>query len=97
MSILLARVSLYVAAYNTLSVKYTIAAILIVASILLVWMYRTGTVQDILIMIVAIVSVTFFASIDSLWNYLYNRNDTQRAAMKDGGERVVVKLPDQHN
>jgi hypothetical protein len=77
--------------------KYTIAAILIVAAILIIWMARTGTVQDVLFMVVAIVCVVFFASIDSLWTYLYRRQDA--AAHRDGrahaaGEqgRIVVSL-----
>jgi hypothetical protein len=73
-------------------VKYTIIGILAISALLLVWIYRTGTTQDFLIMLVAIVSVTFFSSIDSLWNYLYpNSPRAQKARAK--GDAIVVKLP----
>ena len=51
--------------------KYTIGGILLIAAILLVWILRTGSREDAALMVIAIISVTFFASVPNLWNALY--------------------------
>ena len=75
--------------------KYTLIGILLVASILLVWSFRTGTGQDAVMMGVAIISVIFFSSIDSLWNFLYSRKAKPAERLKaDGVNVIAVKSPE---
>ncbi|MEI7657438.1 MAG: hypothetical protein WCK33_05165 [Phycisphaerae bacterium] len=70
--------------------KYTIVGILIVALVLIMWSLATGNVQEAVMMTVAIVSVTFFSSIDSLWNYLYGRKNGPAGPAKPQGDNVIV-------
>jgi hypothetical protein len=75
--------------------KYTILGILLTASILLIWSMRTGTAQDGIMMGIAIVSVIFFSSIDSLWNALYSKKGkTIKPPPADGVNVIVVKASD---
>ena len=72
--------------------KYTILGILLIAALLLIWSMRTGTAQDGIMMAVAIVSVVFFSSIDSLWNALYSRKGkTIKPPVADGVHVITVK------
>lgn len=70
--------------------KYTIVGILLVATVLIMWSLATGNVQEAIMMTVAIISVTFFSSIDSLWNYLYGRKHGPAGPAKPRGDNVIV-------
>ncbi len=70
--------------------KYTILGILLVAGALMAWSLVTGNLQEAMMMAVAIVSVTFFSSIDSLWNYLYSRQNGPKRPAKPEGDHVIV-------
>jgi len=53
--------------------KYTILGILFVAALLIMWIIRTSdNINDIWLMVVAIVSVVFFASVPNIWTSMYN-------------------------
>jgi len=76
-------------------VKYTIAGILVVVAALLIWIIRTGTLADALLMIVAIVSVTFFASMGNLWNSLYPDSRTKTPSTPaNSADREVITVSD---
>ncbi|MCX5689564.1 MAG: hypothetical protein NTV94_07225 [Planctomycetota bacterium] len=78
--------------------KYTILGILLTAGLLLIWSMRTGTAQDGIMMAVAIVSVIFFSSIDSLWNALYSKKGkTIKPPQADGVNVIVVRASDDSN
>jgi hypothetical protein len=78
--------------------KYTILGILLTAGLLLLWSMRTGTAQDGIMMAVAIVSVIFFSSIDSLWNALYSKKGkTIKPPPADGVNVIVVRASDDSN
>lgn len=70
-------------------VKYTIAGILLTAAGLLYWVSRTGTASDVAIMVIAIITVTFFASLGNLWNSMYRRKQAARKA--DLSNAVVIR------
>jgi hypothetical protein len=72
-------------------VKYTIAAILLVSAGLLWWIAKTGSGTDVVFMVVAIVSVTFFASLGNLWNSMYRRKQEERKA--DLSHATVIRVP----
>ncbi len=71
--------------------KYTIAAILVVATALLIWVAREGTGTDVAIMVVAIISVTFFASMGNMWNSMYKKHKIKRVV--DRSNATVVRAP----
>ena len=84
--------------YDLSAMKYTILGILLTASILLIWSMRTGTAQDGIMMGIAIVSVIFFSSIDSLWNALYSKKGkTIKPPPADGVNVIVVRASDDSN
>ena len=71
-------------------VKYLIAIVLVIAAGLIIWVVRTGTMQDGAIMAVAIVSVIFFASVGNLWNSMYSGKAKETKKAPISGENVVV-------
>ena len=70
--------------------KYTIAGILLVATALLIWVGKTGSGTDVAIMAVAIVSVTFFASLGNLWNIIYRKKQAERKV--DLSNATVIRM-----
>lgn len=76
--------------------KYTIAAIGLIAAVLLVWMAKTGKGgQDMALMVVAIVSVVFFATVPNVWNALYKRRIAPPTPAKTGvDDPNVVRVAD---
>ncbi len=75
--------------------KYTILGILIVASLLIMWIIKTSdSSNDVWLMVVAIISVVFFASMPSIWTAMYNNKvkGTNKPDLNDPNV-VQVRLP----
>ncbi|MBS0197860.1 MAG: hypothetical protein JSR77_13985 [Planctomycetes bacterium] len=69
--------------------KYTIAAIATIAAGLLIWVLIAGSGTDAVIMVVAIISVTFFASLPNLWNSMYRKHAAPKPV--DRSNATVVR------
>lgn len=53
--------------------KYTILGIMLVAALLIMWIIKTSdSTNDVWLMVVAIISVVFFASVPNIWTSMYN-------------------------
>lgn len=74
--------------------KYTVAAILVAACIMLVWAYRSGGTQFALIMAVALAAISFCGVLPILFSVRSRKQDTAAPSTEHNTNQIVVRDDD---